>query len=157
MFALTWYSIILISIPQTILVVKLGFELFHLQVDLRKCLLVALIVGFITYFLRRSSIIPGIHTVILIIIITIFVTVINKGNILHNLASVLLGSMIMGVIEGVWCPLFLSMTSHSFGDLGLYPLLNIAGFTPILLITFIIYVLTRKYHFVIYNLGNKGM
>ena len=157
MFSLPWYSIILISIPQTILIIKLGFELLHLQVDFRRCLAIALLVGVITYFLRRSSITPGIHTILIIIIITIFVTVINKANILHNLASIILGSMIMGVIEGVWCPLFLSLTFHSVEDLALYPWLNIAGFMPVLLATFIIYMLIRKYNFVIYNLGKKGI
>lgn len=157
MFALPWYSIILISIPQTILIIKLGFELFNLQVNFWRCLTIALLVGVITYFLRRSLIIPGIHTIAIIIIIAIFVTVLNKGNILHNLASVLLGSMIMGVIEGVWCPLFLSLTSYSIGDLALYPWLNIAGFMPILLMTSLIYILVRKYKFVIYNLGSKGI
>lgn len=157
MFSLPWYSIILISIPQTILIIKLGFELFNLQVDFRRCLTIALLVGVVTYYLRRSSILAVGHTVLLIIIITVFVTVINKGNILANLASVLLGSMMMGVIEGVWCPLFLSLTSHSIEDLALYPWLNIAGFTPILLVTLILYILIRKFNFIIYNLDQKGI
>ncbi len=157
MFGLPWYSIILISIPQTTLIIELGFNLFNLQMDFKRCLIIALLVGVITYFLRRSPIAAGIHTLLLIIIITAFVTLINNGKVMHNLASIMLGSMIMGGFEGVWCPLFLSLTSHSAQDLSLNPWLNIAGFMPILLITFIIYILIRKHSLILYDLGQKGI
>jgi len=157
MFPLPWYSIILISIPQTILIIKLGFSLFHLQIDFRRCLTIALLIGIVTYLLRRSSIIPGLHTIILIIFMAAFVTLLNKGNIFYSLASIILGTMIMGIIEGLWCPLFLRLTSHSLEDLVLYPWLNIAGFMPILLVTFIIYIFIQKYNFVIYDLAPKGI
>lgn len=156
MFALPWYSIIFISIPQTILIIELGFRLFNLTLDFRKCLIVALLVGIFTFFLRSSSVVPGVHTVLLIIVITVLVTIINAGNGSHNLAAVMLGSMIMGTIEGVWCPLFLSLASHSPEDLTLYPWLNIACFIPILIISIAIYVVVKKHCFVIYNLDQKG-
>lgn len=113
MFALPWYSIILISIPQTILIILLGFQLFNQQIDFRKCLLIALLGGVITYTLRRIPIAAGGHTILLIIFITILVSIINKSKFLHNLSSIMLGSMILGTIEGVWCPLFLRLTYHS--------------------------------------------
>ena len=59
MFELPWYSIILISIPQTILIILLGFQLFNLQMDFRRCLIIALLLGVITYALRRSSMVTG--------------------------------------------------------------------------------------------------
>jgi len=157
MFALPWYSIFLISIPQTFLIIHLGFQLFNLRMDFRRCLLIALLVGIVTYFLRRAPILAGIHTVLLIIVIAAFITLINKGNALYNLASVMLGTMIMGVIEGVWCPLFLRLTSHSVKDLALNPWLDIACFIPILGATFIIDIVIRKHSFIIYNLGQKGI
>lgn len=155
MFALPWYSIILISIPQIILIILLGFQLFNLPVDLKKSLTTALLVGIVTYFLRRSSVAPGVHTVLMILLITIFIAVLNKNNFLHSLAATFLGTMIMGVVEGVWCPLFLAWTHHTVNDLALYPWLNIAGFMPILLFTFVLYIVMIKYDFVIYDLYAK--
>ncbi|MDD3270940.1 MAG: hypothetical protein PHR04_02415 [Syntrophomonadaceae bacterium] len=125
--------------------------------DFRRCLIIALLVGVITYALRRSSMVAGGHTILLITIIIILVSLINKSNILHNMASIMLGSMIMGAIEGVWCPLFLSLTSHSLEDLAIYPWINIACFMPILVVALIIYILIRKHSFVVYNLNPKGI
>lgn len=156
MFALPWYSILLISIPQIIFSLLIGFRLFNLQIDLRKCLIVAIVVGIVTYFLRRSSVIPGIHTVLIILVMVISFTLINRGGMLYNFLAVMLGSMILGVIEGVWCPLFLSIASLSIRDLAIYPWLNIACFIPVLLLAAAIYILIRRHDFYIYNLDRKG-
>ena len=156
MFALPWYSILLISIPQTIFSLLIGFQLFNLRLDFRKCLIVAIGVGIVTYFLRGTLVIPGIHTVLIILLMVISITLINRGNILYNFLAVMLGSMILGVIEGVWCPLFLSLTSLSIRDLAIYPWLNIACFIPVLLLAVMIYILIRRHDFYIYNLDQKG-
>lgn len=157
MFALPWYSIVLISIPQVILIILIGFKLFNLPVDFKKCLATALLAGVITYFLRSSSVMPGIHTVLIILLISCFIAFLNKSNFLHSLAAVILGTMIMGVVEGVWCPLFLRWTGRTVNDLASYPWLNIAGFMPILLFTFVLYIFILKYDFVIYDLLAKGI
>jgi hypothetical protein len=156
MFALPWYSILLISIPQTIFSLLIGFQLFNLRVDFRKCLVVAIVVGIVTYLLRRTLVIPGIHTVLIILVMVISITLINRGGILYNFLAVMLGSMILGVIEGVWCPLFLSITSLAIRDLAIYPGLNIACFIPVLLLAVMIYILIRRHDFYIYNLDQKG-
>jgi hypothetical protein len=119
MFALPWYSILLISIPQTIVSILIGFQLFNLRLDFKKCLVVAIVVGIVTYFLRGTLVIPGIHTVLIILVMVISITLINRGGILYNFLAVMLGSMILGVIEGVWCPLFLSITSLAIRDLAI--------------------------------------
>lgn len=156
MFALPWYSILLISIPQTIVSILIGFQLFNLRLDFKKCLVVAIVVGIVTYFLRGTLVIPGIHTVLIILVMVISITLINRGGILYNFLAVMLGSMILGVIEGVWCPLFLSLVSHSIRDLALNPWLNIACFIPVLLLVAAIYILIRRHDFYIYNLNQKG-
>ena len=84
MFALPWYIILLISIPQTIFSLLIGFQLFNLRMDLRKCLIVAIVVGIVTYFLRRTLVIPGIHTVLIILLMVILITLINRGGMLYN-------------------------------------------------------------------------
>ncbi|MBO8158955.1 hypothetical protein [Thermosyntropha sp.] len=152
MYPLPWYGILLISVPQTLLVIELGFGLFGLNLDLKKALLVAFIAGFITYFLRQSSVAFGLHTIILIITVAFLVTVIAHTDILHSLAASLLGFMLLGVIEGVCLPLFLKMTSKTVRDLALHPGLNILAFVPVLLIALALFILIRRNNFVIYDL-----
>jgi len=119
-------------------------------------LIVAIVVGIVTYYLRRTVVIPGIHTVLIILVMVISFTLINRGGMLYNFLAVMLGSMILGVIEGVWCPLFLSIASLSIRDLAIYPWLNIACFIPVLLLAAAIYILIRRHDFYIYNLDRKG-
>jgi hypothetical protein len=157
MFALPWYSILLISIPQTIFSLLIGFQLFNLRMDLRKCLIVAIVVGIVTYFLRRTLVIPGIHTVLIILLMVILITLINRGGMLYNFLAVILGSMILGVIEGVWCPLILRLTFRSIQDLALNPWLNIALFIPVLLAAAMIYIIIHRQNFYIYDLNQKDI
>jgi hypothetical protein len=124
--------------------------------DFRKCLIVAIGVGIVTYFLRGTFAIPGIHTVLIILLMVISITLINRGNILYNFLAVMLGSMILGVIEGVWCPLFLGITHLSIRDLAIYPWLNIACFIPVLLLAVMIYILICRQGFYIYDLNQQG-
>lgn len=157
MFALPWYSILLISIPQTIFSLLIGFQLFNLRLDFRKCLIVAIGVGIVTYFLRGTFAIPGLHTLLIIVLMALSITWINRGNILYNFFSVILGSMILGVIEGVWCPLILRLTFRSIQDLALNPWLNIALFIPVLLAAAMIYIIIHRQNFYIYDLNQKDI
>ncbi|MDD2586786.1 MAG: hypothetical protein PHT79_09800 [Syntrophomonadaceae bacterium] len=154
MFPLPWYAIILVSIPQTILAIKLGFELFGFKIEIRNCLFVAVVTGIATYFLRQSSLFTGVHTVILIITVALLVTVIKRFNIWHSLACSLLGYMIIGVVEGICLPAFLYLTSTPITDLATNPWLNILSFLPIFLTLVILYILVVNKNLVVYNLNN---
>lgn len=155
MFPIPWYAILLISIPQTILVVKIGFELFGIKIGFKTAILVALITGIITYFLRQSHILPGVHTLALILTVTLLVSILARINIGYSLVASLLGFMILGVIEGLWLPFFLSLTSHTIESLVLYPWLNIIGFQPITVIAILIYLMIIKNNLVIFTLGEE--
>lgn len=155
MFPIPWYSIILVSIPQTILAVKLGFEMFGFQVKIKNYLLISALAGIITYFLRQCSFFPGIHSIILIITVAFLVTALEKIYIWHSIASSLLGYMVLGVIEGVCLPTFLYLTTSTIVDLIANPWLNILSFLPILLTALVLYVFVRNEKFVVYNLGKQ--
>lgn len=157
MFPIPWYAILLISIPQTVLVIKLGFELFGIKVGFKAALLVALMAGLATFFLRQSHIIPGLHTVMLIIIVATLVTSFMHVHIWHSLVASLLGFMILGVIEGLWLPVLLSLTSNTVQDLILNPWLNIIGFQPVTLIALCFYIIVIKRKLTIFKLGDEGV
>jgi hypothetical protein len=65
--------------------------------------------------------------------------------------------MILGVIEGVWCPLILRLTFRSIQDLALNPWLNIALFIPVLLAAAMIYIIIHRQNFYIYDLNQKDI
>ncbi len=155
MFTLPWYSILLLTIPQVFLSILIGFQLFNRHLDFRKCLAAACLVGIVTYFLRGTFVTPGLHSILIILVMALSITLINRGNILYNFFAAILGAMIMGVIEGIWVPIFFSLTSTSVVDLSLNPWLNIGCFAPILLVAIILYIIIRRKNFYIYNLGEK--
>lgn len=158
MYPIPWFAIFFISMPQTILVIKLGFKLFNLEeMNIWNCCMVALPVGLATYFLRSTSLIPGIHTLIIIALITTLLTILSNTHFCHLLASIMLGSMIMGVIEGIWCPLFLRLSSYTLSDLAVNPWLNILGYIPILVIALIILILIRHHNFIVYDLNTQRL
>jgi len=49
---LPWYIVLLISIPQTFLIVKIGFQLFNLHLSYSRALLLSLIVSVVAIFAR---------------------------------------------------------------------------------------------------------
>lgn len=156
MFRIPWYAILLMTIPQIFLAVKLGMRLFNLEINKQKCLWIAFIGGYALYYLRILDITPGIHTVLTALVVTLLVTVLNKTNIGYAFVSVLLGFLILGVIEGAWLPFLLRLTSSSISDLALHPWLNIFGFYPILSVATIIYFLAKYKKFVLFDLQRLG-
>lgn len=155
MFPIPWYAILLISIPQTILVIKIGFELFGIKIGFKTAVLVALITGFITYFLRQSHSLPGVHTLALIITVTLLVSILARIKMGYSLVASLLGFMILGVIEGLWVPILLNLTSKTIPNLIANPLLNIITFLPVMLTAIFIYILINKNKLVLFKLNNE--
>lgn len=156
MFHIPWYSILLMTIPQIFLIIKVGMRLFNLKINNRSCLLISILAGCTVYFLRNVPITPGIHTVVTALIITLLVVAFDKINIGSALVSILLGFIIFGVIEGAWLPVFLKITLSSINDLELHPWLNIIGFYPILAVTIIIDVIIKSKNIILFDLQRLG-
>ncbi len=156
MYSVPWYAIVLIAVPQTILIIKIGFGLFNLQVNTRQCLLVTLIVSVVTYFLRKLPLMFGIHTIILIILLTILLVILQRIDFWRSLVAVLLGVMILGVIENSYLPLLLQFTSRTVVDLAEQPWFNIAAFLPGFLIGLLLYAFIRHRNFVLFDLKRAG-
>ena len=59
---LPWYIVLLLSIPQTFLIVKIGFQLFNLHVSYLKALFLSLIISIVAIFARELPLLFGVHT-----------------------------------------------------------------------------------------------
>jgi len=156
LFPIPWYAVLLISVPETFLIIKIGFNLFNLDVDSWKSLLIALITGVIIYFIRLMPLMFGVHTLIGIVLLTILVAIFEKIDLWDSFVSVLLGFIIFGVIENVVLTIFLNITSKTINDLALNPWLNILSFLPTLIMVLILYGLIKRFKFIIFDLKMKG-
>lgn len=156
MFKIPWYTVLLLSIPQAFILIKLGMRLFNLDIKNKICFYIAVLEGCALYFLRQASITPGLHTIIGVLLMGLLVALLNKTNIGSALVAVLLGAIILGVIEGAWLPILLKITSSTLKDLEIHPWLNIIGYYPILAVAVIIYVIVESKKFVLFDLKRLG-
>lgn len=152
MFPLPWYAALLIAVPQMFLIIKIGFGLFNMDINQPQVWLTACISAFMTYLIRMSPIIPGLHTVIIALLTTVVIVFVTKKNFWHSLVAILLGVMILGVLEGVWLPILLAITHSDIVDLILHPWLNILGFMPIIAVAGLLYWFIWRNHFVLFDL-----
>lgn len=156
MFPIPWYAVLFISIPETILIIRLGFILFNLRIEWRETILASIFIVIVSYFLLRLSLIPGVHTLILIFITTLIISWLGKENIWYSLIAIMCGAMIMGVTENVVISVELMLISKTAGDLSSNPWLNIAVFEPILVFIALIFFLMKRSKRILYDLNPKG-
>lgn len=150
---LPWYIVLLVSVPQTFLIIMLGFQLFNQYISYSRALLLSLIVGILTILTRELPFPFGVHTIILIGISTLLAAIVTRTNLWHCFISILSGALIFGVLEGVLLPTFLKITETTTDNLALKPWLNIICFLPLGIIVVIFYLFAKKHNYVIFDLG----
>ncbi|MFA7077973.1 MAG: hypothetical protein WC147_06135 [Syntrophomonas sp.] len=155
MFTLPWYAAIFISIPETFLIILIGFALFNSSINLKDSIVAAVAIGMISLFLRRIPIYPGLKVLILILILSVTITLFSQIKLWYSFISVTLGAMIIGAIENAVMPVVLMSISKNVNDLAINPWLNIGVFQPTLLLAIILFLLIKKLNFVLYDLGTK--
>lgn len=149
---LPWYIVLLVSFPQTFLIIIVGFQLFNQYISYSRALLLSLIVSILTIFARGLPLPFGVHTIILIVSLTLLATVVTDTNLWHSFISILSGALILGVLEGVLLPIFLKITETTTDDLVLEPWLNLVCFLPLGIIAAIFCILAKKRNYVIFDL-----
>ncbi len=150
---LPWYIVLLISVPQTFLIIKIGFQLFNLQLSYSRALMLSFIVGILAVFARELPLPFGVHTIILIVFSALLTVVVTGINLWHCFISILTGTLILGVLEGVLLPIFLKITATTTDSLALNPWLNILYFMPLSIIMIFFYLLAKKHNYVIFDLS----
>ncbi|MDD3023873.1 MAG: Spo0B domain-containing protein, partial [Syntrophomonadaceae bacterium] len=153
MYPIPWYVVILISIPQTFLIIKLGGGLFNININMRQCSIMAVIICILAYLLRQMPLMFGLHTVILVLVLTVLLVVLSRIDWGRSFVAVLLGIMIVGVVENAFLPFFLHITSSNVADLATKPWLNIVGFSIEFIVVIMIYLWLQKRRFFIFDLN----
>ncbi|WP_449240399.1 hypothetical protein [Desulfoscipio gibsoniae] len=153
---LPWYIVLIISVPQTFLIAKTGFQLFNLHLSCSRALMLSLIVGVAAVSARELPLPFGFHTIILIIFSVFLAVVITGHNLWHCFIPIATGTLILGMLEGTLLPIFLKITANTTDSLALNPWLNILYFLPLGIIMGSFYFLTKKFNYVIFDLSIDG-
>jgi two-component system sensor histidine kinase AgrC len=150
---LPWYIVLLVSIPETIFIIKLGFQLFNVDVDYKKAFVMSFLTAILTILIRKLPLVFGFHTLILIFVLVVLTRVIMKIRLWHGFISVLVGVLILGVLESTLLPIFQKITSTNTESLILQPWLNVGFAIPLVSVMGILYLLTKKFRVVIFDLS----
>lgn len=151
-FPLEWYLLFLISIPQTILVTMMGLSLFNIKLTWKKQLIIAIVSGTFTYFIRFIPMVFGIHTLISIIVITLITSAVGRVKLLYALCAMIAGVMVIALIESCILPLFFHFTSITIESIKSNPWHNVIVFVPELIIIIGLYILIRVSKFRMWDL-----
>lgn len=139
LYPIPWYVALLETVPETFLVVKLGFKIFGTDVDTRKALLISLMNGIFTYFVRKMPLVFGLHTIMIILFLALLAKAFLKHSSGYCFASVATGELILGILQSTVLYFLFSVTSGSVDDLAYKPWLSILYFIPVAIVMFFLY------------------
>lgn len=155
MYAIPWYAALLITVPQTIILIKLGYELFNIKIKFTTCFLLSLLMTPVAYFGRMMPVPFWVNTMLLFIILSVLISLIIKLELVYSMACTLMGVMITGAVENVVLPIILKVGNITINDLAYNPWLNVASFIPIFIVLLLLYIAVRHYQFVAFDLQNR--
>ncbi|MEA1960824.1 MAG: hypothetical protein U9N81_06015 [Bacillota bacterium] len=151
-----WYIALLISVPQTVLIIEFGFRLFNIQLKIRDIMLLAVMIAVFCYFTRPLAVPYAINTLILIALLGLLSSFICKVKLRYCFTSVLLGIIIYGVLESVLLPLIMNVFKISLEEIIVSPWINLAAFVPIILIAVLLLTYITKKDFILYDFGSEA-
>ena len=147
-----FYVAILVGIPETFLILIIGFSLFNLDISYKKAFIISIISALIVYFVRHLPITFGAHTFLGILILTLLAHKIVKTKPLFTFVSTLAGFLVICMLECLIISLAFNVTSIKFDAFVINPWIHIILFLPEALVAMLIYYVVNKYKFYIYNL-----
>ncbi|KJS17013.1 MAG: hypothetical protein VR69_06855 [Peptococcaceae bacterium BRH_c4b] len=150
---LPWFIVLLTSVPQAFIIIRIGFQLYNLDMGYSRTILLSLISGVLAILARELPLPFGVHTIILIVSSTLLTAIVTGTNPWHCFIAILTGALILGVLEGVLLPIYINITEVTSDRLALKPWLNILYFLPSGIIMAVFYLLAKKRNYVIFDLS----
>jgi len=154
--SIPWYIVLLQGVPETFLVILLGFKLFDKDVSHWNALFIAVISAILSYFIRSYITVFGLHTVLLLLLISIITVIVTKMKLSHGFIGVLTGILLAGVTQSLTAPLILSLLGKGFNDLKTQPELNIYAFLPCAVIMTLLYFVVKRRGFYLLEFENHN-
>jgi len=156
MHAVPWYIVIVISIPQTLLIMGLGFRLFNLPLNIQSFVVAPILVAIASYLFRFFHISYAINIILLLLIAGLALTVLVKHRFAFCLISLLLGFIIYMVLEMMSIAAFLVITGLNYDILIINAIWNIGMFIPIAIINALLWILVVRYNIILFDLSRQG-
>lgn len=145
--------VLLQSIPEGFLVILVGLKLFNLDIEYRRALVISISYGIFSYIIRRIVFIFGLHTIFSILILIILVKIIRRISIFNAIISILTGSLLAGIFQGITAPLALKYFDVSLQQLAEYPSINILASIPTLILLSLSYYILDRTGFYLFNVN----
>lgn len=149
------YIAILISVPQTIIILEFGFRLFNIKISTKQIILTSIIMAVGCYFLRAFSIPYVLNTLTLIALLSLCVHLVGSISLRYCFSSVVLGVMIYGMLESLLLPMMINICGASFEELINDPCFNLISFIPVLMIAILLLGVIIKKDVILYDFGSE--
>lgn len=137
--------LLLQGIPEIIAIVTLAFVIAKINIKWNKILLIGVPLAVCEYVVRLFPIPFGIHTILLLILLFIGLTVIGKGEFSLSLIASLLSFLVLIICEFVCLSLLMPIFRVTPETLSLHPIIRIVIAEPHVLILFISAFLLNKF------------
>lgn len=151
MYSIPWYVALLVSVPETFLIMLVGFKLYDIDVPLKAGLVVSVFMGFVAYAVRLFSMPFGLHTVVQIIMLVVLISLMTKVKWWQTLISILTGVVITGIFESMLMPFFLMFNHKTINDFVVQPWLNVLSFVPLAVLLICFYFCMLRFKLVVYQ------
>lgn len=114
MLSISWYLIFTIGIPESLLMVLMGFQLYNLEVRFRDALAIATISAALSYLVRELPIVFGLHSLIGIAVLVLLCWLFTRYPVYKVLWSVLTGFAVMAIAQTILIPMCLWLTNFDY-------------------------------------------
>lgn len=117
------FSLLFQDFPESFIFALAVFALLRLRFDYKKIFIVAILQTF-TNLIRLLPIAFGVHTLILMFTLAIYVRLVTKENVLRTLGSSIIVFVILAAVQAIYIEPILKITNLSFEEVGASPILR---------------------------------
>lgn len=154
MISISWWLVLTVGIPESLLMILMGFQLYNLEVRFNNALAIAGISAVTSYLVRKLPIMFGLHSLIGILVLMSLCWLFTRYPFRKVLYSVLSGFAVMAVTQTVLLPICLALISFDYETVRLYPGVESLIFSVQAIAVGIAYVQFRKHNIFIIDLSD---
>ena len=142
---MTALELLFISLPEAMLVTALGITLTGFTAHLYQLLLIGIFHTLVSYIIRGSQVPFGLHTIALLIIFIIIISVVTRLNFKTSALAGLVGLTIFAVVETLIALQLLNITGYTYQEVLADSVIRIYFFFPEAVVLTMIVLLCRRY------------
>ena len=114
MISISWYLVLTVGIPESLLMVLMGFQLYNLRLKFGHAIVIAAMSAIISFYVRKLPIVFGVHSLIGIVVLISLCWLFTRLPLYKVIWSVLTGFAVLAVTQSILVPLILWLTSIDY-------------------------------------------